>query len=294
MQYLYYSYCGSILYVVCSPLFRPCSLLMGDGTSYISTIYNDLHFPVWVPELWAIVQCYQVPSSVRCTYITTCHDVNLVLPPGWIFITTLGKYSHVGPTVSRRYHYPQSGVFYDSFTIQNGCRCGNNHHFFVSKTVSTSGNNRVKLSVMVTIFIFWQVEDIGAGDYHFTPPSHAHRWTMWTTSTQINAQQKIIIFSPTARTSSLRRLYYLIKSTAMPFYSPPFSLYQHSSTGVHWHHVAHGNVRAMAHYHDGCVLRNSLHWPQATNLLPAANNMTIVLVEKRIQQHNAADEGTFF
>ncbi len=51
----------------------------------------------------------------------------------------------------RPYTGSQSGVFYDSFTIQNGCRSGNNHHvFFVSKTISTSGNNRVKLSVMVT------------------------------------------------------------------------------------------------------------------------------------------------
>ena len=37
---------------------------------------------------------------------------------------------------------------------------------------------------------------------------------------------------------------------------------------------------------------STLHWPQATNLLPADNNMTIVSVEKRVQQHNAAYEGT--
>ena len=58
------------------------------------------------------------------------YNVNLVLPPGWIF-TTLGKESHVGPTVSRKYHHPLSGVFDDSFTTQNGCNSGNYHHVFL-------------------------------------------------------------------------------------------------------------------------------------------------------------------
>ncbi len=67
-------------------------------------------------------------------------NVNLVLPTGWIF-TTPGMESRVGPTVSRRYHHPQSGVFYDNFPTQSGWNSGNYHQvFFVRKSISAREN----------------------------------------------------------------------------------------------------------------------------------------------------------
>ncbi len=64
----------------------------------------------------------------------------------------------MGPTASRRYHRPQSGVFDDSFTVQNGCNSGNYHHVFLLAKVlmqeKMSGEFRVILIFKANVF-FW-------------------------------------------------------------------------------------------------------------------------------------------
>ena len=119
----------------------------------------------------------------------------------------------------------------------------------------------------------------------------------------IDAQQKKYVFSHAPPNRSLWRLYYSIKSTAIRLI-PPYSLYQHSSTGAgsHQPRVAHVNVAqwSTAMMAAFCAIDNkrsccsALRWPHATNLLPAADNMTIVLAGKIMQRHNDADEGMIF
>ena len=62
----------------------------------------------------------------------------------------------MGPTASRRYHHPQSGVFDDSFTVQNGCSSGNYYHVFLLAKVlvqeKMSGEFRVILIFIVMTF----------------------------------------------------------------------------------------------------------------------------------------------
>ena len=73
-------------------------------------------------------------------------------PPGWIF-TTQHKESRVEPTASRRYHHPQNGVVYDSFTTQSGRRGGNIHRVFLLANLVVQGGTEWQDMISVEIEI---------------------------------------------------------------------------------------------------------------------------------------------